>query len=725
MVDRQQATKQTHSSVLEGVTIRFGELAAEALRFATEAAPPARKEMRKRNDRLPASRCVSYATGLLAAITICLALPAWPQENTSDLTDRSLEDLMNIKVISVSKREQTLSRTASAVFVISAEDIQRSGASNIPDILRMVPGMDVSQINGNTWAISARGLNARFSNDLLVLLDGRPVYTETFGGVYWDVLDLPLKDIARIEVIRGPGGSVWGANAVNGVINIISKSASDTHGGLLVAGDGNIDQGFGTVQYGGKAGSSIDYRVYTKYLNQGPLPDATGRAGGDGWHMLRAGFRTDSLLSSKDKLTVQGDIYNAREGIPTVSFPSVTAHSLQNVEQVGNMSGGFVQGVWDRTWSPYSDSTLLISYDGYERNDILREGRRTLDVDFQHRFSGWTRENIVCGVTYQHSASNSSDGNLTASFVPANSKTELFGAFVQDEIALVPNQLFLTVGAKLEHNYFTGFDLMPNARIAWTLTPRHTIWGAVSKADRTPDELDTFARSTTSGFQGPGGIPVLVTFIGNPRVEDERLAAYEMGYRSQPMNNLSIDLALYYNNYSNQETLEPLTPIIEETPSPLHLILPITYKNLLYGETRGIEVALSWQANHRWTLSPGYEHEEIHMRVAPTSQDTTSVGQAEGSTPNDSAQLRSHLILGHGVDWNTSVYFVGRLADPMEPSYTRVDSGFSLHFREHASLSLVGQNLLKDAHPEFVDGSRTARTTWVKRSAYVRLSWQF
>src|ERR1700691_2601132 len=258
------------------------------------------------------------------ALVICLTPPALSQQTIPGLMDRSLEDLMTIKVTSVSKTEQTLSRTASAVFVITAADIQRSAATNIPDLLRMVPGVDVAQINGNTWAISARGLNGRFSSVLLVLVDGRNVYTPTFGGVFWDVLDLPLEDIERIEVIRGPGGTIWGANAVNGVINIITKKAAETRGRLVVGSGGNLDQGSGMVQYGGGLGNNTDYRAYTKYFNQDYMPGLSGLPGTDNWHLLRSGFRTDSKLSAKDTLTVQGDVYTGAEGCIIPSLPLVT-----------------------------------------------------------------------------------------------------------------------------------------------------------------------------------------------------------------------------------------------------------------------------------------------------------------------------------------------------------------------------------------------------------------
>jgi iron complex outermembrane recepter protein len=665
----------------------------------------------------------SVAT-VLAAMLASLAVPVWSDQKPDDLTNQSLEDLMNIQVTSVSKTGQTLSHTASAVFVITQEDIRRSGATNIPDLLRMVPGMDVAQINGNTWAITARGFNARFGNELLVLVDGRAVYTDTFGGVFWDVLDPPLEDILRIEVIRGPGGSVWGANAVNGVANIITKKASDTHGGLLVAGGGNVDQGFGTAQYGGTLGKQTDYRVYAKYLNQDHLPDSAGQDGGDGWHMLHGGFRADSNLSAKDTLMIQGDMYVAREGIPTISFPSVTSTELQSVEEIGNLSGAFVQGIWNHALSSHSDTSLQASYDGYEREDILRENRGTFDLDFQYHFSGWARQDILWGLTYRYSALSSA-GNLTASFAPADVATQLFSSFVQDEIEIIPNRLFLTVGTKLEHNYYSGFDYMPSARVAWSPSPRNTFWTAVSKADRTPSALDTSARSAISGFPGPGGIPELVTFIGNPNVKNEGLIAYEAGYRTTVLKNLSIDLAAYHNNYSNQETSEPSVPFMENTPPPTHLVIPVTFENLMHGETDGFEIAVNWQPTSRWTLSPGYAFEEIHMHVTPASQDTTSVSEAEGSSPDNSAQLRSHLFLGHRFSWDTSAYFVGRLTDPSEPSYTRLDSQLTWSFRESASVSFVGQNLIKDLHEEFTDSSDTARTTQVKRSAYAKFTWKF
>jgi iron complex outermembrane recepter protein len=654
---------------------------------------------------------------------VSFAVTAWPQQKPTDLSTESIEDLMDIQVTSVSKTEQSLAQAASAIFVITPDAIRRSGATNIPDLLRMVPGLDIARINAYTWAVSVRGFNGRFSDKLLVLLDGRSVYTPTIDGVFWEVLDLPLNNVERIEVIRGPGGSVWGANAVNGVINIISRKASETEGALLVAGDGNVDQGFGTIQYGGKAGKRTDYRLFAKYLNLGQFPGLTGADGADGWRMLRGGFRSDSVLSAKDTLMVQGDLYRGRETNSIAGFVFTPDPTAENVDLLVNVSGGFLQGVWNHTWSAHSDASLQLYFDKYKRNDQLREIRRTFDLDVQHHFNGWARQNIVWGLTYRYSISQS-DGSLGVSFVPSSRDTQLFSSFIQDEIAIVPNHLLLTIGAKLEHNYYSGFDNMPSARVAWIPNPRHTLWMAISKTERTPSELEATLRGDAAVFKGAGGIPVLLTFFGNPNLKDERLIASESGYRTIISPQLSIDLTAYYNRYSQLETTEPSTPFLVNTAPP-YVVEPLIFANLMHGETHGTEIALNWSPTDRWTLSPGYAFEQSHLHLAPTSRDTSSVSGAQGSSPVNAAQLRSHLAVAHGLAWDATGYFVGRLTDPPEPSYTRLDTGLSWDLGERINLSVVGQNLLKDRHQEFVDATRSVNTTLIKRGAYAKVEWRF
>jgi iron complex outermembrane recepter protein len=638
---------------------------------------------------------------------------------------------MNVEVTSVSKKEQKLSRTAAAVFVITQEDIQRSGATNIPDCLRMVPGLDVGEINGSTWAISSRGFNAQFSDKLLVMIDGRIVYTPNFAGVYWDTLDLPLGDIDRIEVIRGPGGTIWGANAVNGVISIFTRKAGDTLGGMVEAGAGTIEQGFGTLQYGGKLRKSTDYRVYAKYFNQNHILDLAGQSGADGWHMLRGGFRTDSAVSSRDTLTVEGNLYSGREGELGFFLPSVTSPALVAIPEEINLGGGFLQSTWNHAYSDHTDSSLQVSFTRYTRDDPLEpETRNTVDLDYQFHTAWGSRQDVVWGLGY-HYTTDRIGGSLTVSFNPPSRTLDVFNSFVQDEIALVPARLYLTAGTKLERNDYTGFEVMPSVRMTWTASEHHMLWSAVSRALRAPSRNDTNLVVNIGAVPNPSGPPTLLRFFGNPSFKDERLLAYEMGYRTTLASRLSLDVSAYFNHYSGLQTTEPSTSFFEATPLPAHEVISVMYQNLMYGETHGIEVAGNWKVSDRWTLSPGYALEQLHMRTNAASADTVTPLFVERGTPRHSAQLRSHLILHRDLAWDTAAYFVARLSNQGPstqeaiPAYTRLDTGLTWALQERLSLSLVGQNLLRDHHAEFQDVFGSMQSGQIKRSAYAKLTMQF
>ena len=665
------------------------------------------------------------------AVALLLALPAHSQDSPKDFGNKSIEDLMNIEVTSVSKKEQKLSHTAAAIFVITQEDIRRSGATNIPDLLRMVPGMDVAQINGSTWAIGARGFNQQFSNKLLVMIDRRIVYTPNFAGVYWDTLDLPLEDIDRIEVIRGPGGSVWGANAVNGVISIFTKKAADTRGTLVEAEGGNLVQGSGTVQYGGSLGKTTDYRVFAKYFNEYHMQDLSGQSGADGWHMLRGGFRADTALSPKDTLTLQGSLYTGREGEFGFFLPSVTSPSLIPVSEQINLSGGFLQSDWRHVYSDRSESDLQVSFTRYKRGDPLEpETRDTLDLDYQHHFAWGQRQDIVWGLGY-HYTTDHIGGSLTVSFNPSSRALQVFNSFVQDEITLVPKRLYFTVGSKLERNDYTGFEFMPSIRMAWTPSDHHMFWAAVSRALRAPSRNDTNLIVNIGGFPGPNGIPILNRFFGNPQFEDERLIAYEAGYRTAISSKLSIDIAAYYDDYDNLQTTEPSISFFEPTPLPAHLVQSVMYQNLMHGETHGFEIVANWKVTDRWSLHPGYEFATEHLHTDPSSADTQTGPFLEGNSPDNSIQLRSHFDFSRHLAWDVSAYYVEPLTDqgPLTnvriPSNTRLDSLLTWKLGERFSLGLVGQNLLKDHHLEFEDVFGSMQSGQIKRSGYVKFSWQF
>ena len=654
------------------------------------------------------------------AAAVLMAIPVWSQEKPKDLSEKSIEDLMDMEVTSVSKKEQKLSQVAAAIFVITQEDIRRSGAMNIPDLLRMVPGLDVAQINSNTWAITARGFNLQFANKLLVLIDGRAVYTPLFGGVYWDTQDVPLEDIERIEVVRGPGGTVWGANAVNGVINVITKKAADTQGGLLTGGGGTLAQGFGTLQYGGKVKEGTNYRVFAKYLNDDHFPDLSGQDADDGWHLLHGGFRVDTNLSTKDSLTIQGDIYYGEEGAVIVHSIFSPPHDI-NVQRLAELSGENVLSRWNHIFSKRFDTTLRVYFDRYKRDGPeSAELRDTFDFDFQNHIMLGTRQDLIWGAGYRHTA-DKTVGTIDQAFVPADHAGELFNVFIQDQVTLKPDCVILYVGSKFGDDYFSGFDVEPSARLAWTPSNRRTLWAAVSRASRSPTRRDTGLDAALAALPGPAKVALL----GNPKMKSEHVIAYEVGYRAQPTDRLSLDVTTFFNNYHGLESAESVGPFFDANSVPPLVVHPVTLGNKMYGTTEGVEVAVKWKVTDRWTLSPGYSFLEMHLHTETTSMDAMSVADAQGSNPGHQAQLRSHVELSSSLAWDASAYFVGRLPAQSATSYARLDTQLTWKVGERVELRLVGQDLLGDHHLEFNDQFQSVNSSQVKRSVYAKLTWQF
>ena len=660
---------------------------------------------------------------LSLAVAVLMAIPVWPQEPSKDLGNKSIEDLMNIEVTSVSKKEQKLSRTASAIFVITQEDIRRSGATNIPDLLRMVPGLDVAQVNGSTWAISSRGFNDEAANKLLVMIDGRTVYSPLFSGVFWDAQQVPLEIIDRIEVIRGPGAAVWGANAVNGVINIITKKASDTQGGIISGGAGTYEQGFGTAQYGGRLGTDTYYRAFMNAFNRNHLIGVTGQNGQDDWDAYRTGFRVDTKFGVKNSFTIQGDAYNGSEGEVVAALTSFQPPQPQILNLRLGLGGWDVLSRWDRNISATSKTTLQVYFDRSNRGDpTYGEGRDTVDVDFQHDFSWGDRQDFVWGLGYRATSDNIR-GSIRVSFNPQKETDQLFSSFVQDEIAIVPHSVYLTVGAKLEHNHFSGFGLQPNARVTWVVNDKTTLWASIARALQTPAR-DTEVRFNQTVLPGPNGLLLVVGVIGNKQ-GDEDLLADEIGYRTQLLDNLSLDLTAFYNSYSHVISREIGAPFLEFTPPPAHLVLPVNGANLIYGESHGVEMSVNWKPASRWTLSPGYSYLQMHMHRGSTSGDSVTPVTIEGSSPREQAQLRSHVELSSRWAWDASAYFVGRLPALQIPSYTRLDTGLTWSLAKKLSVSFVGQNLLHDHHFESDGPDQIVVSSMVKRSAYAKVTWQF
>lgn len=642
-----------------------------------------------------------------------------------DLTQKSLEDLMSIEVTSVSKKEQKTSQAAAAVFVISREDIGHSGALNIPDLLRMVPGLDVAQIDAGKWAISARGFNGQYSNKLLVLVDGRTVYTPIFGGVFWDSQNVPLGSIERIEVIRGPGAAVWGSNAVNGVINIITLKAGDTQGGSVAASAGNGSIGPETISYSGKVRKLGAYRVSAEGFQVNALPTFAGLDGQDDWRLVLGRFRTDTTLSAKDSLTTEGDIYRGNAG--ELAFIPLSLEPPENatVALRDRFTGENLLARWNRTISSGSETSLQVYFERTNRGDSsYGVGLNTFDTDFQHHFVWGARQDIVWGLGYRLSTDDI-DPTLRVSATPANRGTQLFSSFAQDEIAIRRDRVHLNLSARAENNDYTGFDFQPSARLIWTPDTKNSVWGAVSHADRIPARSDTDFRVNLEALPGPGNVPILVSLFGNPNQKNEQLTAFETGYRTAPSSRFSLDSTVFYNRYRDLLSQEPGAMRIETNPAPVHLLIPTYFGNGLYGEAQGIEAFANWKVTRRWTLSPGYSFFSLHLHKFAGSQDSGSVFGTEGGTPNHQAQLRSSLDLPWKLQWNASAYFVNRLPAQSIPSYTRLDTGLTWRAEEHISLSLVGQNLLKDLHPEFTGPDATVQSGLMRREAYGKITWSF
>ncbi|MEW6490055.1 MAG: TonB-dependent receptor [Thermodesulfobacteriota bacterium] len=669
----------------------------------------------------------------LALLAACLAWSP-PARAGDDLMDLSLEDLLAVEVTSVSRKPQKLSDTAAAVFVITREDIRRSGATSIPEALRMAPGLQVARIDANKWVVTARGFADRFSNKLLVLVDGRSVYTPLFSGVYWDVQDTLLEDVDRIEVIRGPGAALWGANAVNGVINIITRHAADTQGGLVTAGGGTEARAFGGARYGGALGEGAQYRLFAKGAQTDKGEDASGREGADAWHALRGGLRLDARPSARDAVLVTGEAYRGEAGtrylVPRLPPPgSPGAQTGEIVEDDGRFWGGHLLGRWSRTLSPASDLALQLYYDRTDRRELLfGERRDTLDADFQHRF-GMARHELVWGFGYRLTRGELETGEVIA-FDPSTRTDQLWSAFVQDDVTLVPERLRLTLGSKFEHNDYTGFEVQPNARLLWTPLPRHSFWAAVSRAVRTPSQGDAGARIRSNVTlvpdpRQPGAtFPVQLVLEGSEDFGSESLLAYEAGYRAHLAHELSLDVTGFHHRYRDLRSFEPQEPELRAEPVP-HAVQALRWDNRLEGRAWGVETAADWFALPWWRLQLAHTWFLLELRARDGSADFFSEND-EGRSPRHQVSLRSSLDVTSGLELDVWLRRVSRLPQDGVESYTALDVRLGWSPREDLELSVAGQNLLDRRRAEFEPG-QAIRTlpTEAERGVYGRVTLRF
>jgi iron complex outermembrane receptor protein len=667
----------------------------------------------------------------LGAALIVAAVPVMAQDEevpttvkSEQLLQMSLEDLMNVQITSVAKQKQKVSQAPAAVSVISQEDIRRSGMSSIPELLRLSPGLDVAQISAGTWAVSSRGFNDIYANKLLVLVDGRTVYSPAFSGVYWDGVDYLLPDLKRIEVVRGPGATLWGANAVNGVINIITKSADETQGLLVDSRAGNLEQ-IGGVRYGGTIDDRTYYRVYGKYRNQANFSLADGDDAHDGWDALRGGFRIDRYATERDTLTLQGDVSTERAGVTAVQPVFTPPTFSRAVEESNNHRGGNVLARWTHVISPTSDFSLQLYYDNFRREDFFGSYTlNTFDMDFQHRFELTRGQELIWGAGFRFQSDRfpTKNGLLV---VPDSRDAYLASAFVQDDVTLVRDRLHLILGSKFEQNSYTGFEWQPSARVLWTPNERNSVWGSVSRAVRTPSRVDEDARIPLFRTLDPNsGLPVEVDIAGNNQLYSEQLIAYEVGYRTQVTRAVSLDATAFLNHYDNLNSLTLGQPALVMNGGTPLVRTDAVWNNKRRADAYGVEIAANWNVTDNWRLVASYTW--LNLLVHSSSSDTSPIPESstEDNVPHNQVQLRSYLDVTKNLELNAAAYYVENLSGPAVPGYVRVDLGLTWRPKKDVELTVGVQNLLDDRHREF-DGQFGVESSEVPRAVYGQLAIKF
>ena len=643
------------------------------------------------------------------------------QVTEDSLKQLTLEQLGQIEVTTASKEPEQVWKTPAAIYVITQEDIERSGATTIPEALRLAPGVEVERIDSDKWAIGIRGFGSRLSRSVLVLIDGRTVYTTLLAGTYWEVQDTLLADVDRIEVIRGPGGTIWGPNAVNGVINIITKSSKETHGALVSAGGGNVEQGFFNARYGGGNGRKFDYRAYVKGFNRGPEfhPDGDNF---DEWRSIQGGFRMDWAKNDRDNITLQGDIYDEGAGERVVAT-SYTPPYSQVLDGTAKLSGGNILARWKRVQGEGKDFQIQGYYDRANRREPnFADLRDTWDVDFLDRFRLPWRQQISWGAGARASRGNDIEVVSGLTFQPAKRTDYLITAFLQDDVELVAKRLSLSLGTKLLRTNFTNFEAEPSARLLWTPTETQSLWAAYTHAVRTPSdaEHDFFL----SGFLGtaPNGLPFFARFNANRHFKPEQLNGWELGYRRLMSKELYVDIATFYNHYSDLFS-EDITggPFVETEPAPTHVLLPARFGNGLRGITKGVEIAPEWRPAHFWRLRGSYSYLNMSLRKSSGSLDIGTAPTIEGSSPQHVAEVQSSFDLPKRVTFDLDYRYVSALDASMIPGYSTADTRLAWWVTSHFQLSVAGRNLLQPHHAEFKDDP--GPLVGVKRSVYGQITW--
>ena len=650
----------------------------------------------------------------------CLMLPA--NIRAQHLDGMDLEQIMDLKVSSVQRREQRLGRSAAAVYVITAEEIRRAGVTTLADALRLAPGINVVRIDTHTWQVASRGLNGSATNKLLVLIDGRTVYSPIYGGVLWDPQDVMLEDIDRIEVFRGPGATMWGANAVNGVINVITKRATETQGNLLTIGSGRVEQSTNRFRHGGMLGRNAAYRVYSQYQRRSPLNTLFGPRG-DPWSIGQGGFRLDWDPSERDALTLQGDLYTSGGDIYS-GRPTAQPPYFGLVKSGYGFSGGNLLGRWRRQFSNGAEMTLQTYYDRARDDYWIDVVTHTADLDLQYRVPLRKGFDILTGTGVREVWDRTSTEVPDTRFHPARMAYGIHNVTLQGEWQPIADRLQVTFGARVEHGKLGGTAWLPSLRLLWTPDRQHALWAAYSSAVRRPTRLESSLNGPINYTNALAPVPLVSRFESNPDFQSETVRALETGYRWQPRRRISIDAAGFWNQYDKLEGL-----MTAGLPGPLHfgdfrtLTVPIRPVNAIAGDTAGVEVAADIEVARSWKIKPIYS--AIHNALSPLQG--MKVNPNSGSlepAPAQQFQFRSYWQPSRRLQCDTILWTTSELPRFGYPALVRLDWRIGFRTSELSELSFGVQNLLDGKYPEFVSQDHRPPAV-LRRSGWVRLTWRF
>lgn len=656
---------------------------------------------------------------LVSAACLLRAATQGTEPAAQQLKSLSLEQLGNLEVTTQSKEPTEVWNTPAAVYVLTGEDIRRSGVTNVADALRLVPGVNVARVNGSrNWAVGIRGFGDQFSKYVLVLIDGRSVYTPLFGGVLWTINNVMLEDIDRIEVIRGPGGTIWGADAVNGIINIITKHSQDTKGTLVSSGGGNVDENTEDARYG-SAHKSWTYRANAFGFVRSPEFHASGTPNYDWSRFGQTGFRADRVKDSND-IAIQGDAYWGKFGdaqlLSTYTPPaSFISYKSQNV------SGGNLRAQWRRQFANKSDLYLQAFWSHDHRiGSNFGEDRDTFDVDFLQRLAATHFQQFTYGLGLRISPSTVTQTIPTATFNPLHKTDSIYSAFLQEELRLVPDKLSFILGSKFEHNNYTGFEYQPSGRLLFTPTQKLSAWASISRAVRTPDRVDEDIQVDVFALSAP---LIYARVVGNHDLNAERLVAYEAGIRTLLHSRLYLSGAAFLNSYHDLIAQSAGTFSIAPVPPfpPGADLLTFQYINGIHGTTSGLEIAPDWQAASFWRIRAAYSFLDVKLHDQPGFSDTVTLKNLTGSSPTHQAFIQSNFDLPGHLEFDQSFRYVNSLPAQSVRAYTTADARIGWTPSKALSISVTGQNLFQPHHAEF--GIDPPPIVEIKRGVYARLVW--